>query len=250
MKKTICCVLLLLGLPLLRGAPASGFKAEFDRANRLYEEGRYSDSLAAYNRLAAAISHWKIFYNRGNCHYRLGRFLEAKIDYLEARKLNPVDAPIGHNIAIVNRHFQDAIPPEKTGFLTDLRNRLEYGISINLLNLILLLLWAGLNGLLWVRLKRGRSKTLHYALASLLLLTLALFLYQWQRVSRTQEQQTAVVTAPEAELLSGPGEGNTVLFKVHAGLQVRILERNRDWVQVSASAQVAGWIAQERLHPI
>ena len=41
---------------------------------------------------------------------------------------------------------------------------------------------------------------------------------------------------------SGPGESNTELFKINPGLEVKILDRSRDWVQVSASPQVAGWI--------
>jgi len=48
-------------------------------------------------------------------------------------------------------------------------------------------------------------------------------------------------------LRSGPGEDNTVLFKVNPGLEVRIIDRRGEWVQVTASERIAGWIEKKRL---
>jgi len=59
-----------------------------------------------------------------------------------------------------------------------------------------------------------------------------------------------VMVRADSELRSGPGENNTVLFKVNPGLKVKIIEKSRSWVQVSASSQVAGWVEEDRLERI
>ena len=40
-----------------------------------------------------------------------------------------------------------------------------------------------------------------------------------------------------------------MLFKVNPGLEVKIIDRSRDWVQVTASAQIAGWIETKAPDP-
>ncbi len=59
--------------------------------------------------------------------------------------------------------------------------------------------------------------------------------------------RSAVVWEEDAQLRSGPGGDNTVLFKVNPGLEVRIIDRRGDWVQVTASERIAGWIEAKRL---
>ena len=59
-----------------------------------------------------------------------------------------------------------------------------------------------------------------------------------------------MIVLNDSELRSGPGTGNTVLFDVSPGVTVRIIEKNRDWVQVSGSSEIAGWIRAESIERI
>jgi uncharacterized protein YgiM (DUF1202 family) len=71
--------------------------------------------------------------------------------------------------------------------------------------------------------------------------------YHYDRISSQRQMSMAVISEENSVLRSGPGKSNTELFKINPGLEVKILERSRDWVQVSASPQVAGWIELKRL---
>jgi uncharacterized protein YgiM (DUF1202 family) len=104
-----------------------------------------------------------------------------------------------------------------------------------------------LNVFLFLLLKNGRRKKIVYGLAFSLFLSLALGIYFYSRASSQQQTSIAVVSEADSVLRSGPGEGNTELFKINPGLEVKILDHSRDWVQVSASSQVAGWIELKRL---
>jgi uncharacterized protein YgiM (DUF1202 family) len=118
---------------------------------------------------------------------------------------------------------------------------------LNTLSLLLLAAILLLNIFLFLLLKKGRRKKIIYGLVFSLLLCLVLGAYHYDRAAGQRETSIAVVSETNSVLRSGPGESNTELFKINPGLEVKILDRSRDWVQVSASPQVAGWIELKRL---
>ncbi|HEX7502213.1 MAG TPA: SH3 domain-containing protein, partial [Acidobacteriota bacterium] len=86
-----------------------------------------------------------------------------------------------------------------------------------------------------------------YALAFSLLLALGLGAYHASRTAALGHSDVAVIWEDGSQLRSGPGEDNTVLFKVNPGLEVKIIDHSGDWVQATASEHIAGWIEKKRL---
>ena len=74
--------------------------------------------------------------------------------------------------------------------------------------------------------------------------------YHMLRVNKFNRNKLAVVIVKESKLRSGPGTANTVLFDVSPGVTVRIVDNNRDWVQVTASSEIAGWIEKNNIERI
>jgi uncharacterized protein YgiM (DUF1202 family) len=118
---------------------------------------------------------------------------------------------------------------------------------MNTLSVMLLLAVSLFNIFLFLLLTRGKNKKIAYALAFSLLLTLILGAYHLARVSALGRSDIAVIWEEDSQLRSGPGADNTVLFKLNPGLEVRIIDRSRDWVQVTASERIAGWIEKKKL---
>lgn len=234
-------------MALLTAVAGAGVQEDFAAANRLYEEGKFAAALPLYLNISRQVTNWKVLFNIGNCHYKLENFLSAKIYYLQARELRPLDPAISKNIAMVNRHFPAAAVPAKPDFVTRSLQVLESKLSLNTLSTMLLLALLLLNISLFLLLTRGRNKKILYAAAFSLLLILALGAYHISRVAALGQSGSAMIMEENSLLRSGPGEDNTVLFKVDPGLEVRIIDRYRDWVQVSASTQIAGWIEKKRL---
>jgi tetratricopeptide (TPR) repeat protein len=244
MKKTI---LFCVAWALLHAAVDAGVQEDFVAANRKYEEGRYAEALALYLELGKQVNDWQVPYNIGNCYYKMERYLSAKVYYLKARKLRPLEGSITRNITMTNRHFRDDATLPDPDFITRTVQLLESKLSMNALSILLLLAVLLLNVFLFLLLMRGKSKKLMYALAFSLLLTLVAGAYHLSRTAASGRHNAAVVWQEESQLLSGPGEDNTVLFKVNPGLEVRIIDHFRDWVQVTASERIAGWIEKKRL---
>jgi tetratricopeptide (TPR) repeat protein len=240
-------IVFLAGLALLAAAATAGAGDDFAAANRSYKEGKFAAALSLYLEVNRRVSDWQVLYDIGNCYYKMERYLSAKVYYLKARKFQPLDDAIARNIAMTNLHFRDVVTLPEPDFVARTIQLLESKLSLNGLSVLLLLAVVLLNACLFLLLTRGRNKKTLYALAFSLLLALGLGAYHAGRTAALGRSDVAVIWEEGSQLRSGPGEDNTVLFKVNPGLEVKIIDRSGGWVQAAASEHIAGWIEKKRL---
>ena len=221
---------------------ATDIQDEFDTANQLYEDGKYSEALNLYLQVEKSMNHWKLFYNMGNSYFKLGQYVKAKIYYLRTKKLKPFLQSLEKNITIVNKQFKDKIKPKKPDFVGRTLARIESVISVNSISVMLVIFILFLNVFIFILFKKGKKKWIIYGLSVFLLLSFFTSIYHIYRVKKQNMNDTAVIINNNSQLRSGPGDNNTVLFKVNPGLEVNIIYKSRDWFQVSASSEIAGWI--------
>ncbi len=244
--RIIIFILAIVYAAVVFGSPEDT-ASQFSRANELYEQGKFADALDLYLEIERHIANWKIFFNIGNCYFKQGQPILAKIYYLRAQRLKPFEPSIEKNLQVVDMSFKDVVPPEKPDFIAGVFLRLRSVISLDLVSWFLLLAVAGLNVFIFLWLLRGRTKIVSYGVSFFIIIAIILSFYHMVRINGHETRDAAVVSTADSELRSGPGEQNTVLFKVNPGLKVRIIEKNKDWYQVTASAQIAGWIKKELL---
>ena len=254
MKRVIIIGLLCFVLPgfVPKMAAADFSPGLFQQANQRYEQGNFGEALKMYKELAQSATHWKLFYNMGNCYFKLGQPVQAKINYLRARRLEPFEPSIQKNIEIVNKQLQDKIPAPKPDFISRVLLKIESVVSLNVLAVVVFILILVFNGFVFVLMNKGKSRLILYGVSFSLILAILFTGYQFYRVEKYNRRNTAVITQEDAQLRSGPGENNTILFKVNPGLEVKIIDQsgNKKWLQVSASSDIAGWIEAESLEQI
>lgn len=254
MRKVILLIIVLFSISAIGtgrlSALGDGNDESFKNANQLYEEGKFDEALNLYRTIESRLAHWKLFYNMGNCYYKTGDFVKAKIYYLRAERLKPFDSSIQKSIDIVNKRFSDKIEPENPDFVSRTVQRIETIISVNMVSVALVISIIVLNLFIFLLIRNGRTKFRVYGVSFSLVIVLLMAGYHIYRTGKQSMRNTAVVVKEDTELRSGPGENNTILFKVNPGLKVTIIEKSRNWVQVSASSQIAGWIEASRIEPI
>jgi len=247
MKTKTILICMLIGFCSL--APLTANNSLFNQANLLYEEGQYDQALNLYQQLEQEMVNWKLFFNIGNCFYKQNQFVTAKIYYLRAQRLQPLEPSIKRNIYIVNKYFKDAEETEKD-FITRMIQKIESLIPLNLLSVLIILLVFLINGFIFLLIKIGKRRILLYGLSFSLVFALFFSFYHIYRVKKINTRNTAVIIKEDSQLRSGPGFDNTVLFKVNPGIKVRIIDKSRNWFQVTASRHIAGWIVAEDLEQI
>ena len=102
----IYTAIILMVIALL---PQAAHSAELDeRADSAYMEGKYDEAAQLYEEyMKTEGTSWQLYYNLGNCHYRLGKSAQAVIDYERALRLDPGNKEIQDNLALVNSKLVD-----------------------------------------------------------------------------------------------------------------------------------------------
>ena len=59
--------------------------------------------------------------------------------------------------------------------------------------------------------------------------------------------EQAIVLPDSTQVKEGPDPNYTGLFSVHAGLRVRITEKEQDWVRVRLANGLEGWLREADL---
>jgi tetratricopeptide (TPR) repeat protein len=97
-------VLLASSIASFAAAPSN---ASFAAANKLYEQGKYGEAVAAYEALrSGGLTSPALLYNLGNARFKSGRIGKALGAYLEAGHMAPRDPDIRANLQFARKQVQ------------------------------------------------------------------------------------------------------------------------------------------------
>ena len=216
-------------------------------ADALYEKGNYEEAAAAYESLLKVEGlAAEVYYNLGNCYYKLDKIPFAVLNYERALLLDPGDGDIRANLALARGKTVDkVVPPSEMFFVTwwrDLTNCMSMdswtivGFSAFLLMPIGNLVYRFVPPLL------ARQIGFYSAMFLFALVIIANFAAFSQHRDLTH-RNTAVILAPSVVVKSSPSDRSTDLFLIHEGSKVEILDNSmKEWMEVKFEEGKQGWI--------
>ena len=243
----------LLWLSGIPGLYAQTPDSLFSAANRLYDQARYAEALDAYNRiLQSGYESPELYLNMGNAAYRANRKGQAVYYYEKALQLDPHLDAARNNLALTRRNLIDRFTPLPEGFF----HRLYKGYT----GMLDLLTWGWISltaiwlafffAVAYLLVQTPTRKRLFFTLA-LLMLTVWFLAYAGYYGARhraaiphgiVQPEETARYTEPS---LAAETDG-----KIHEGAKVRILKREKDWLQVQTVDGNTFWIPANDVWPL
>ena len=239
MKKHIAIVFGLMCLAL------STWSNSWQEAEDLYRQGRFASALGVYEKLVSSYPNDpNLYYNIGNCYFKMGSKGLATANYYRAFQLAPRDAEIRHNLALALQNSGERLVPAG---MPEILHKLFFGLSgKELTGLLFLVGWITcLVGGIWI-LKRRLGKTLFV----LLLITLCTGLW-WLWRNRIDHAALAVVAVPTAELRSGPGTNFPANANVAQGHLLLLQDSRDNWREVVVKSQgLKGWMDSSMLEKI
>jgi tetratricopeptide (TPR) repeat protein len=257
-KTRIFLALLALGIVFAGGAAradeplAAGRDVTFHRGNDAYLHGHYADAVSAYEQVAAlGVRSVDLFYNLGNAYLKSGQLGPAIYNYERALELDPGQEDAQFNLKAARAEAQKKAEDRLVGGDgTPMWQRAVAPYSVGTLGW----LFFGLYGLLFTVLivlhfvQPGFLRVGLWASFAFLMIgtgvAAALFggrLYLANRVAQ------AVVLPDSVQIKDGPDANYTSSFSVHAGLRVRVTEKDQDWARVRLSNGLEGWLRERDL---
>src|SRR5262249_51400407 len=98
-------ILSYFGIWTLNAAEGTAFA--FDAANRLYEQGKFTDAAAAYQKLLqTGKTSPAVYFNLGNAYFKSGQMGRAVAAYRQAELITPRDPDVRANLQFARNQIQ------------------------------------------------------------------------------------------------------------------------------------------------
>lgn len=227
----------------------AGTDSLFAEANRLYDEQLYDSAATLYSdAIRTGGESSVIYFNLGNCSYRLGRIGEAILYNEKALRLAPEDEEIIANLKYLQTQIVDEMPVVESNPIADAVKAvhtmftLEQELWIAIALSFLLLAFVA-----QVLFKDGAHRIWGiYAAGAVLLVLLLVGGSAFVKVRTIETVNHGVVLTESVEARSEPG-GGQLIFTAHEGTKMQILSVHGNWLFVSLPNGASGYVREKSL---
>jgi tetratricopeptide (TPR) repeat protein len=241
-------VIMLLSVPMMAGAVT---KADADST---YAQEHYQKAAQQYEQLLKQGVSADLYYNLGNCYYRMDNITLAVLNYERALLLSPGDKDIRFNLQMARSKTIDKIVPESEMFFVTWYRSLVNLMSvdawarmalISLVAAIILALAYLFANLVWLR-KVGFFGGLFFVIIFLLS-----NLFAWQQKKVLIHRSGAIIIQSAVNVKSTPSKNGTDLFILHEGTKVNITDGSmRGWKKIRVADGKEGWLETKEIEII
>lgn len=226
----------------------------FDQGNKFYEKENYEAAISSFQSvLNTGKQSAELYFNLGNCYYKLHKVAPAIYNYEKALLLSPNDTEIKTNLEFARKMAIDDIKViPKVGFnklLADFTSKYYYDtwawIAVSFA-FVFLLFFVG-----YYFSQRTIFKRIYFIGMFFWLVGIALSSASgFYEKSRNENERPAIVFAETTPLKSEPkasGQDATIL---HEGTKVYITESIANWKKVELTDETTGWIEESAIKEI
>ncbi|KAA3599280.1 MAG: tetratricopeptide repeat protein [Calditrichaeota bacterium] len=236
-------LILIFGLVFLCSNFAFGNEIEnyFKQGNELYTQGNFEDALGNYLKISnSEVESFELFYNIGNCYYRLNQIGNAIRFYEKAKNINPEDENLLYNLKLANNLTIDKIElPEPDSFTKFVNSSLQFFTVSELAYIFVGLTWVFAIFLVLFIFKRNKL-FLYISLAFLGFVVLEGIFFNYKYSLDTIPY--GVVVGYEANAYSSPNKDSQVVFSIHEGTKAQILRKTGEFLEVRLIDGKTGWV--------
>ncbi|MBN2134857.1 MAG: SH3 domain-containing protein [Acidobacteria bacterium] len=218
----------------------------FDEAGEYYRLGKWDYAAANYIKIIkSGIENHIIFYNLGNCYFRMKKIGPAMLAWEKALKLNPGDIQIEQNIAFASRMIADKFEEPERHFLAALFSGIVSLFSVNGWFIITIIFtWLGGTAffIFQTTSKRVLKRVVMYLVIVFILFIFTTGILTYISYNKIESENYGIILAPSVQVRSGPGNNNPVLFVLHEGVKVNVESEQGEWTRISVPNGFNGWI--------
>jgi len=247
MMKSILTFLLIL----ISFSAQSQNQALFDKANDAYNEGDFNTAIENYLAILEKGQHSaELYFNLGNSYYKLNQVAPSIYYYEKALLLKPNNSEVRNNLAYAQNMTLDAIEimPE-TGLSNIYKNVTsflsfdQWGYMAVLFMMLFVLLYLG-----FYFLKYASQKRIAF-ISSIVSLVIALVsvVFAFLQYSDFNADQPAIVFDNEVKVSSEPNKRSQVVFTLHEGTKLNVLEELKDYKKIRIADGQTGWLTSDSI---
>lgn len=218
----------------------------FEKGNALYQQGKYNEAINFYQGiLNDGKESAEVYFNLGNCYYKLNKVAPAIYNFEMAKKLDPDDKEIENNLEFAQKMTIDAIQETpQVGFskiLTDFTSSLHYDTWAWLAIVSSFLVLICFLGYYFSGTPTIKRISFSGMLLGLLFVLISYFAGIAKK-NRVVNDRPAIVFDDVTSVKSEPNASAQNAFVLHAGTKVQILETVNKYHKIKLADLKEGWV--------
>lgn len=223
----------------------------FIDGNVQYNDGKYEAAITSYESvLANGQQSAELYFNLGNCYYKLHKVAPAIYNYEKALQLNPNDEEIKTNLDFARKMTIDDIKIiPKVGFhklIKDFTSSYYYDtwawiavvFSFVFLGFFIGYYFSG------TAFKKRIYFTGMFLILVGIVISVSSGIYEKNRISN---DKPAIIFAENTSLKGEPKSSSTETILLHEGTKVYVLESIANWKKVQLTDETTGWIQEDAI---
>lgn len=223
----------------------------FASANNLYKNEKFEQAITLYKKieLQGFVSS-ELYYNLGNSYYKINKVGPSIYYYEKALKLNPLNEDVKNNLVFAKRLALDNIEELPKTFFQKFNKNYLQKLSYNQWAIIVVLFsfLASVFFLLFYFAITPAQKRFYFSISSLSFMLLIIsFLITYQQYSYTINNKEAIVFVEKTEVRNSPTLNSEVVFTLHEGTKVLVLDLVDDWKKIKLKDGKLGWIIADEI---
>lgn len=218
----------------------------FEKGNLAFTSKYYQQAIECYEKIiSSGFESSELYYNLGSAYFRQEDYPSAILNFEKAKKLDPGDEDINHNLKVANTKTVDKIEELPEFFMVRWWKILRNFFSFNtwaIMGIVFLVIALSLFGfyLFSTFLKRRKfSFWTSIVLICLMILSFSCAQSQYSNATSTKE---AIIFTPSVTAKSSPDINSTDLFVIHEGTKVRVTDNIGDWSEIKIANGSVGWV--------
>ena len=231
-----------------------GKDSTFENANAAYNAGQFENAVILYKKILDNGQHSaELYFNLANSFYRLNQVGESIFYFEKAKQLNPNDQDILVNAAFAQNMAIDAVEVLPKSQITQWKEKTigllsQEGWAYFAVFLIwLLVLFWGIY--LWNKVPFVKRTFFLLTIVSALLLMGSLSM-AFIKSSNAEETTYGILFNQKIEVWAEPNSRAEVLFLLHEGTKVQMLDQLQEWQKIRIANGSEGWIKNGKVRSL
>ena len=224
------------------------------QANEAYQANQFEDAIALYTEVVdLQYESATLYYNLGNAYFKSGDNARALLWLERARRLDPNNEDIIHNISFVQQKLIDKIEHLPELFIVRFWNNTSSLLTGNqwaVLSIVACSLFAlCLLFILLIRISWIRSLSIFTVILALFFTVFSIIFAKKESTRYIQHPQ-GIIMGYVVNVKSTPNEKGSDLFVIHSGLKVGITDQLNEWVEIRLPNGEKGWVLANQIEEI
>jgi tetratricopeptide (TPR) repeat protein len=241
--------IVFLLLIITNAIAAQNVDSLFTNANTLYKNGELIAALKLYKEIEQQqVASSELYYNLGNTYYKLNKVGPTIYYYEKALKIDPLNNDVKNNLIFAKRLALDTIEELPLSFFQRFSKNYVQKLSYNQWAIVVVIFsfLASTLFLLFYFAEVPSKKRFYFATSifCFIFLITSLFITHNQYIF-SKKNKVAIVFAEKTEIRNAPTLNSEIVFTLHEGTKVIVLDAIDNWKKIKINNGKLGWIIDE-----